>query len=68
MELPDYIKNRYWKDYLPAGVTLEIDIPEDMTLGDIFKNGALKFADKVNIVYGETEYTYKELLKLIKKN
>ncbi len=64
MELPDYIKNRYWKDYLPAGVTLEIDLPEDMTLGDVFKNGALKFADKVNIVYGETEYTYKEMYDL----
>ena len=47
MELPNYIKNRYWKDYLPSGMTLEIDLPDDMTLRDVLSGlilfGALLF-------------------------
>ena len=64
MELPDYIKNRFWKDYLPAGMTLEIDLPDDLTLGDVFRMGSEKFGDKINIVYGDTEYTFKEVYDL----
>lgn len=64
MELPDYIKNRYWKDYLPSGMTLEIDLPDDMTLGDVFKMGAEDYRDKVNIVYREKEYTFGEIYDL----
>ena len=64
MELPDYIKNRFWKDYLPAGMTLEIDLPDDLTLGDVFRMGSEKFGEKINMVYGEKEFTFKELYDL----
>ncbi|MFX0065662.1 MAG: AMP-binding protein [Candidatus Hermodarchaeota archaeon] len=64
MELPDYIKNRYWKDYLPEGVSLDIDIPEDMTLGDLFLKSTEDHCDKINIVYGDTEYTFKAMQEL----
>lgn len=64
MELPDYIKNRYWKDYLPKGITLEIDIPENMSLIDVFESGLANHSDKVSIVYGEKEFTYKEMNNL----
>ncbi len=61
MELPDYIKNRYWKDYLPPGMTLEIDIPEDKSLVDIFEKGVENYRDKVSVVYGEKEFTYRQM-------
>ena len=61
MELPDYIKNRYWKDYLPAGVSLEIDIPENMSLIDIFKKGAENFGERVAMNYYGREFTYQEM-------
>ncbi|KKL59183.1 hypothetical protein LCGC14_2217900, partial [marine sediment metagenome] len=64
MELPDYIKNRYWKDYLPAGVTLEIDIPEDISMRDIFKKYTKDYSDKTFIIYDNKEYTYKDIQKL----
>jgi long-chain acyl-CoA synthetase len=64
MELPEYIKNRYWKDYLPLGVTLEIDIPEDLSLVDIFEKGLENYRDKVSIIYGEKEFTYKDMNNL----
>ena len=64
MELPDYIKNRYWKDYLPLGVTLEINIPEDLSLVDIFEKGLENYSNKVSIIYGEKEFTYKEMNNL----
>jgi long-chain acyl-CoA synthetase len=61
MQLPDYIKNRYWKDFLPPGMTLEIDIPEDMSLIDIFEKGLEDYQDKVSNIYAGKEYTYKEM-------
>lgn len=65
MDLPDYIKNRYWKDFLPPGVSLEIEIPEDMTLRDIFERGSKEHADKLAMVYARRkEYTFKELENL----
>lgn len=64
MELPDYIKNRYWKDYLPSGVTLEIDIPEDISMRDIFKKYTKDYSDKTFIIYDNKEYTYKDIQKL----
>ena len=64
MELPDYIKNPIWKDHMPPGLTLEIDLPEDMSLGDVFKMGADDYGDKVNIVFAGNEYTFKEMYDL----
>ncbi len=61
MELPDYIKNRYWKDFLAQGVTLEIDIPEDISLGNLFKKCTQDYSDKINLVYDNTEYTFKDM-------
>jgi len=37
MELPDYIKNRAWKDYLADGVTTDLEIPDDMSVIDLWK-------------------------------
>ncbi|MFX0178845.1 MAG: long-chain fatty acid--CoA ligase [Candidatus Hodarchaeota archaeon] len=61
MELPNYIKNRYWKDYLPPGITLEINIPEDISLLDIFKKGAEQYGDKVSMDYYGREFTFNEM-------
>ncbi len=66
MELPDYIKNRYWKDYLPPGITLEIDISEDISLGDIFQKG-LEYGDKISMVFYGKEYTFIELDNLTRR-
>jgi long-chain acyl-CoA synthetase len=67
VELPDYIKNRYWKDYLPSGVTLEIDIPQDQSLIDLFKNGAEKYGEKVCMNFYGREFTFKELDNLTRR-
>ncbi len=67
MDIPDYIKNRYWKDYLPAGITLEIDIPEDLTLGDLFVQGAEKYGEKVAMIYYGNEFTFNQLDKLTRR-
>ncbi|MBD3229746.1 MAG: AMP-binding protein [Candidatus Lokiarchaeota archaeon] len=67
MELPDYIKNRYWKDFLPPGISLEIDIPDDMSLRDVFLKGAEDFGDKMAINYYNRKFTFKELDDLTKK-
>ncbi|MFX1365491.1 MAG: long-chain fatty acid--CoA ligase [Promethearchaeota archaeon] len=67
MELPDYIKNRIWKDYLPDGMTVDIEIPENMTLIDIFKNGAEKFGDKVSKVYFGRPSTFNEMDILVRR-
>ncbi len=64
MELPDYIKNPIWKDYMPPGLTLEIDLPEDLSLGNVFKMGADDYGDKVNIAFAGKEYTFKEMYDL----
>lgn len=66
MDLPDYIKNRYWKDYLPAGITLEIDIPEDISLGDIFQKG-VEYGDRISMVFYGKEYTFIELDNLTRR-
>lgn len=58
-EIPDYIKNRYWKDFLPPGITLEIKIPE-ISLRELFE-GARQFGDKLAFNYYDREFTYKEL-------
>ncbi|MFX1375131.1 MAG: AMP-binding protein [Promethearchaeota archaeon] len=64
MELPDYIKTRYWKEYLAEGITLEIDIPDELSLGEIFKKYTEDYRDKINIVYKDKEYSYKEMQEL----
>jgi len=66
MDLPDYIKNRYWKDYLPAGITLEIDIPEDISLGDIFQKG-VEYGDRISMVFYGKEYSFIELDNLTRR-
>ncbi|MFX1394612.1 MAG: AMP-binding protein, partial [Promethearchaeota archaeon] len=67
MELPDYIKNRYWKDSLAPGITLNVDVPENITLIDIFETGAREFPDKENINFYGKEFTYKEVNILIRR-
>ncbi len=61
MELPDYIKNRYWKDYLPDGITTELDIPQDMSLIDVYKYNLENFPDHVMLDFFGKEFTSKEL-------
>lgn len=61
MQLPDYIKDRYWKDFLPAGMTVEIDIPEDISLVDIFKNGAQEYGNQICMDYYGREFTFNEM-------
>ncbi|MFX1295938.1 MAG: long-chain fatty acid--CoA ligase [Promethearchaeota archaeon] len=61
MDIPDYIKNRYWKDYLPPGITLNVDIPEGFSLGDIFKQGSKKFGDKTSLIYYGRELTFRQM-------
>ncbi|UCC20108.1 MAG: AMP-binding protein, partial [Promethearchaeota archaeon] len=67
MELPDYIKNRIWKDYLPDGITIEIDIPEDKSLIDVFETGAQENANKVAFNYFGREFTYGEMDQLTRR-
>ena len=61
MELPDYIKNRIWKDYLPDGITLEIEIPENKSLIDVFETGVKEYGDKIAMDYFGREFTFKEM-------
>jgi len=62
MELPDYIKNKFWKDFLSPGMSLDIDIPDNMSLKDIGEEGAKRFGDKVAMVYAlKREFTFQEL-------
>jgi len=61
MELPDYIKNRSWKDYLADGITTEIDVPEDMSLIDVYKYNDENFPDHVMLDFFGKEFTTKEL-------
>ena len=61
MELPDYIKNRSWKDYLADGITTEVDIPEDMSLIDVYKYNDENFPDHVMLDFFGKEFTTKQL-------
>ncbi|MFX1274305.1 MAG: AMP-binding protein [Promethearchaeota archaeon] len=61
MELPDYIKNRYWKDYLAPGITVDLEFPEDMTFIDVFERGQKEFPDKICMDFYGIEFTFKEL-------
>ncbi len=61
MELPDYIKNRSWKDYLADGITTEIDVPDDMSLIDVYKYNDENFPDHVMLDFFGKEFTTKEL-------
>ncbi|MFX1569978.1 MAG: AMP-binding protein [Promethearchaeota archaeon] len=61
MELPDYIKNRIWKEYLPEGITLDIEIPENKSLIDVFETGVKEYADKVAMDYFGREFTFREM-------
>ena len=67
VELPDYIKNRYWKDYLPPGITLEIDIPQDRSLIDIFKTGAKDFGEIICMDFYGREFSFNELDNLTRR-
>ena len=62
MEIPDYVKNRYWGDFLPDGVTLDLDIP-DISLIDVFKYQMDKpgWSDHVKLDFFGKEYTNREL-------
>jgi long-chain acyl-CoA synthetase len=67
MELPDYITNRIWKDHLPDGMTLEIEIPEDKSLIDIFEMGAKENANKVAFDYFGKQFTYEQMDQLTRR-
>lgn len=66
MNIPDYIKNRYWKDFLPPNVPLVTNIPEDMSLLDVFEKGA-EFGDKVALDYYGREFTFKDMVLLTRR-
>ena len=67
MELPDYIKNRIWKDHLPEGITLNIDIPEDISLINLFETGAKEYENKIANNYFGREFTFKEMDNLTRR-
>ena len=67
IELPEYIKNRYWKDYLPEAVTLDLDIPEDMSLIDVWLYNSDKFLDQVKMDFFGKQFTNGELFILTKR-
>ncbi len=67
VELPDYIKNKYWKDYLPPGITLELNIPQDQSLIDVFENGTKLYGDKVCMDFYGREFTFNELDNLTRR-
>lgn len=67
MELPEYINNRYWKDFLPPGITLEIDIPQNQSLIDLFKNGAEEYGNKICMNFYGREFTFNELDNLTRR-
>jgi len=67
MELPDYIKNRYWKDYIAEGITIDLEIPENMSLIDVVKYQGENFPDNVIMDFYGKEYTARELESLIKR-
>ena len=67
IEIPDYIKNRYWKDYLPPGITLEIEIPEDESLIDLFKKGAEEYGEKICMNFYGREFSFNELDNLTRR-
>ncbi len=60
-DIPDYIKNRYWKDFLPAGITLDVEIPDNLGLGDLYKMAAEEYGDQVALYYYDNEFTYKQI-------
>ncbi len=66
LDIPDYIKNRYWKEYLPPGVTLDLEIPK-ISLRDIFEQAAVKFGDKVAMIYYDHEITFTEIDNLTRR-
>ena len=66
MEIPDYIKERFWKDFLPPGITLDIEIPE-ISLGELFDQGVKNFTDNVCLMYYDHEFTYGDLETLIRR-
>lgn len=66
-DIPDYIKNRYWKDYLPPGISLEIDIPDNMSLGDLFEGGAKNFGPEIAMVYYGRDFSFNDLDNLTRR-
>jgi len=68
IELPDYIKNRYWGDFLPKGMTLELEVP-DISLIDLwqYNNEKLGWMDQVKLDFFGREFTNGELSTLTKR-
>ncbi|GAG01449.1 unnamed protein product, partial [marine sediment metagenome] len=66
-ELPDYIKNRYWEKYLPEAMTVDLDIPADMSLIDVWLYNSDKFLDKVKFDFFGKEFTNRMLFTLTKR-
>jgi long-chain acyl-CoA synthetase len=67
MEIPDYIKNRYWKDFLPAGIPLEIDLPEKDSMFDSYRNNVKNYGDTVAFDFYGKEFTYSVMENLTKR-
>ncbi|MBY9004493.1 MAG: AMP-binding protein [Candidatus Lokiarchaeota archaeon] len=67
IELPEYIKNRYWGEFLPEAVTLDLDIPEDMSLIDVWLYNSGKFLDQVKLDFFGKKFTNGELFILTKR-
>jgi long-chain acyl-CoA synthetase len=67
MELPDYIKNRYWKDYLADGITVDLELPEDWSLIDVWKYNEETFPDHVMLDFFGKEFTTSMLDNLTRR-
>ncbi|MHA1669108.1 MAG: AMP-binding protein [Promethearchaeota archaeon] len=67
IKLPEYVKKRYWKDYLPEAVTLDLDIPEDMSLIDVWLYNSDKYLDQVKMDFFGKTFTNRELFLLTKR-
>lgn len=67
MELPDYIKNRSWKDYLADGISVELDVSDNMSLIDVWNYAKENFTDHVKMDFFGKEYTITQLDTLTRR-
>ncbi len=67
MELPDYIKNRSWKEFLPKGITVELELPENMSLIDVWKYRGEYFPDQIVMDFFGKEFNTKQLEVLTRR-
>jgi len=49
VDIPQYIKDKYWLKYAPAGLDKWVEIPENMTIPKLGEYGAENFGEHVNV-------------------